>query len=450
MGCKLKTFLFLFCLSISIFSFISPAYAYTFEDGFETGFTPWTQVGSPVIVTNPVHHGVNASGFDATGDYLRKDITETNTCYMRGYFRLTGLPGNTKSTTLMDMLWQSTYVVMTYIIRTSGTLYIAFKRYYPTTVTVTTAFAFAVDTWYCIEAFTRLESATNGSYAIWIDGNLIWNITGLDTTGSPGGVSRTYWGRRISDYTFSYEYLDCCVINTSYIGPETEEGQEITENLYGTMKAFSSVNKDLETYHRLTSTFTLFSYLDMAKEVPFKLYATTKVLISLDYARALGFTLSQTINIFSFMDWETQISGAGQNLAFILYGTVETLASLKSEYALKFILYGAVKTWASLRSNNAWGFILSEATYFFGSIKKSIELSRILAQTIKPLAYLLSSFEGVSFEYAFILFENVLTWISQTPTYEYATLSVILGIAGLALILALIAIALIFLMGRKD
>jgi hypothetical protein len=192
-----------------------------FSDGFESGdFSAWTgTVGSPAIVTSPVHHGAYAAshylGGAGTDNYAYKTLTSSYShIFVRFYWRVTQLP-----TTL--------YGVYTLVrLKDSGGTERAHLNIYKFSnvpeyqwqfkIEGTEVYALQTDLlanqWYCVE----IEFYSGASH-FWLDGNLKLTNTASSTntiqTIEVGGISPSYYGGGTG-------YDDCVVVADTYIGPE--------------------------------------------------------------------------------------------------------------------------------------------------------------------------------------------------------------------------------------
>jgi len=222
---SLKRFNLVLCLILVLTGiYVEPAYAaILFSDGFESGdFSAWTgTTGTPIIVSDPVHHGSYAAEFNASGDYCSKTLgADYTTCYYRAYIRFDTLPPVANDfTTLMMMKDGATTICETRTRNLSGDAQIQFVWYKPSTDTLYYDANWSVDTWYCLE-IKYYRHATLGEYRVYLDGVNVISKTAIDTTGV-AGVDTIILGRVSSNGAWTPTiYGDCVVVADAYIGPE--------------------------------------------------------------------------------------------------------------------------------------------------------------------------------------------------------------------------------------
>jgi len=200
-----------------------------FEDDFETGdFSKWTgTVGTPSIVTDPVHHGtygMKADGGAYENEYAYKTFTPYSTIYARAYLRWPTNPTLDNRLDGMIVLlgaWGS--VVQGGIINDAGTMkwlltYLSDTSYLTAMATTPVP---TVDTWFCME-LKGLVSGTVGEARLYIDGNEVITVTGLDNDGM-GNIQELRVGNyaAITYPLFTWtDYVDCLVVSDEYVGPE--------------------------------------------------------------------------------------------------------------------------------------------------------------------------------------------------------------------------------------
>jgi len=210
--------------------YLAQFFTIIFQSGFETGdFSEWSgTVGSPSIVTLPVHHGnyaMQASGGGYTDSYAYKNIEAGyTTIYTRAYVRWPTNPtiGNALDC-IVCLKGQYIWLAAGGIQNDGGTIkwrltyrnaganyYVLADSPNPTT-----------DTWYCVEVKCTLSS-TAGEARLYVDGTEIIAVTGLNN------AEEAYIRHvRVGQYAwtvyplFTYTvYVDCVVVADTYIGPE--------------------------------------------------------------------------------------------------------------------------------------------------------------------------------------------------------------------------------------
>jgi hypothetical protein len=198
---------------------------FVFADGFESGnFASWSgTAGSPTVVNSPVSSPVYCGNYalqcDASNEFVYKTISGYSTVYARFYVRMNALPGNGGSVkvaigrdTVGNALWEL------YFERSStGTLRIKLRSSVPSVSSQLYNYVYAVDTWYCFEV--EYSQSAAGEYRVWLNGDPILSRTGVDTSSRQFG--RLDVGILWSSYAVTFTtYVDCVVIDQSYVGPE--------------------------------------------------------------------------------------------------------------------------------------------------------------------------------------------------------------------------------------
>jgi hypothetical protein len=209
-----------------------------FGDSFETGnYSLWTdKSGTDVlsIVTTDPHHGTyHAHAYcdgGATGEmaYLYKTLASTvATIYSRAYFKfLISSPSSGNSYNMLMHSYNSSSNICSVRLYNSGTnrwqLYYLNGGTIQSTSTYEPSPAIALNTWYCVELKTIVGDS--GSNVLYINGNAIINVTGVDNN-YYGNVGRIDMGERYSSGATAHStYFDCVRSNSSYIGPESGGG----------------------------------------------------------------------------------------------------------------------------------------------------------------------------------------------------------------------------------
>ena len=235
-----------------------------FSNGFEEGdFSAWSGTsGSPTIVGSPVHHGSYAAACDVPYEYVHRSFTAQTTVFIRYYFQLNATPpldGN--RTRLLELRGGGVKIARVYIQRYGTEDRLCLYRYYPSTSLQNAAYAFEADTWYCLEV-KFAKDASAGEYRVWLDGSELLTMTGLDTSAA-NDADLAYIGRIGSSDSYTCTlFLDCVVIDSSYIGPESESDKVINVHVYtsdgedvenATAMVTDNDNGDLE-FSRLTNS----------------------------------------------------------------------------------------------------------------------------------------------------------------------------------------------------
>jgi len=208
-----------------------------FSDDFESGdFSAWTDTyteGSPTVsvVSNPVHQGSyaeKATTNSGSGRAMaRKDITAQTEAYMRAYVRFSAFPNSGVELCYLGLRDYTENPTQAGIYNDGGT-YKWRLRYWKVgwTDLFSTTPTPQLDTWFCVEIYMKVD-ATNGEVKMWVDGNLIVQDSGFDTT-SGGNIDRVcsgiiyYGGSQSIDI-----YVDDVVVADTYIGPISGGGLSI-------------------------------------------------------------------------------------------------------------------------------------------------------------------------------------------------------------------------------
>jgi len=196
---------------------------YLFSDGFESeDFSAWTStLGNYAVVETPFHHGDDAAKFGKWQAYATKTLGSSyTTLYARIYFQLHVLPSTGGSVEVLRMLGGSTTAMYIRIVYVTDHLVLRMTSTTPTYTNVDYTYAFLIDTWYCLEIKCVKASGTSGEYRTYLNGIDVCDRTGVNTSGLPnldtievGVISYATWN--------DYVYIDCCVMGSSYIGPES-------------------------------------------------------------------------------------------------------------------------------------------------------------------------------------------------------------------------------------
>lgn len=201
-----------------------------FSDGFESGdFSEWSGAASsgtaPSVETDNPHHGTyNAQASmpgDNNGEYSRfyKDLGDNyKTVYLRQYLQFSALPNATgKTFTIAVHRDVEDYTNrLSLDIEHDGT---SAKWKIWRDGTTDWGGTVEIDTWYCVESATYF-AASDGWSKLWIDGDLECEVTGKTNDDSCGYV---YLGIYGSDWVSAWAtdvYIDCVVVNGSYVGIE--------------------------------------------------------------------------------------------------------------------------------------------------------------------------------------------------------------------------------------
>ncbi len=190
------------------------------SSGWETGEITdggiWVKVGSPTVVTSPVHHGTYAMQCTAVRYFVYKMINQA-TFFMRVYIRFTSFPSlNTRANevTVYNGSYDNNVILYIYGSASAPNFFLDVPSGdYDSGVSA------SLNTWYCLE-IERKVGAGNGIANLWIDGVLKVEKTTETITGNAAEIDVG-----ISSYTGAHTcVVDCAVGADAYIGPEAVEG----------------------------------------------------------------------------------------------------------------------------------------------------------------------------------------------------------------------------------
>lgn len=140
----------------------------------------------------------------------------------------------------------------------------------------------------------------------------------------------------------------------------------------------------------------------------------------------------------------------GQDLTFPLFENFNVLSSVSKGVELHNPLFQNFNTWSSLTTNREAGYSMFEPFTLWSSRATSKEQSFNLFEPFNLWSSLTHATEGVAHDLTFTLFEVVSPIPYLSMVYgEATTLSDVESLAGLALILAVVAIALIIAYSKK-
>lgn len=213
-------------------NYLTKYFTVLFADGFESENdlfnTNWggktTSGGGTLVIGSVTHHGSQsalATATNAQTAYCTKiwtpDVTEA---YQRIYFRVDVKPSNNNIVNFLRMRGDGNTIAILSIKTLSGVDSLRFSYYYPALNSTDTAWSYNVNTWYCFELGALMGSAANGFYKVWADGVLIFNFTGLDTSGR-ADIDCIDVGIIYTDSTNTHNVrIDCVAVADAYIGQE--------------------------------------------------------------------------------------------------------------------------------------------------------------------------------------------------------------------------------------
>jgi len=219
-----------------------------FEDGFESGdFSAWsgtsTSGGSIEVTTaNPKSGNYNArANITGTGTrqvYCYKSGFDENIIHIRLYVQFhDALPETTSDsiTILYARNKANTAGLFQVGIGYSNSRWLGnYRKAGVWTAWNNASYTASLDTWYCIETAYYVH-ATEGYFKVWLDGNLIYEDTNIDTSqnGNAGEVRVGVYGSSLSGDPSHTVDIDCVVVADTYIG---EEKEKVTSQKHVTLK----------------------------------------------------------------------------------------------------------------------------------------------------------------------------------------------------------------------
>ena len=220
-------------LSKAELEWLTPFFTVIFADGFDDGTADaWTgtniDVGNTLTFDSAVkHHGAYSakSVTDAGGwAYPYKSIVDTTLVYVREYVRFQSLivtAGNFARLIAVRGNNNANLDAGVDLYKNGANQSLSLIRYYPATLRTSYDYAFAVDTWYCVQIKFFKAASPNGEYRVWLDGNEVISDTGLNTSGaydadSISAANAWSFGEGLT------MWLDCVVIADVLIGEEID------------------------------------------------------------------------------------------------------------------------------------------------------------------------------------------------------------------------------------
>lgn len=241
-----------------------------FSDGFEGNFNAWdgtyiqgTKGNIEISSSNPHHGSYNAYAyFNATWGvhqtcYEQFSVNGLATSYARIYVKFNTLPSYSNAIfyvlTLGVDYWQWNTVSIG-VLR-SGTAEKWQVRYLNTTYMTSSISSPAPTTgvWYCVE-IEAVISHTAGEANCWIDGTQQFALTGCvnDANGNTGWVRAGLdLCDNIGSAVYPDVYLDCCVVDSAYIGPEVTSVSYIADLSQSTSTTWNCLIQS--NFHAVTS-----------------------------------------------------------------------------------------------------------------------------------------------------------------------------------------------------
>ena len=180
-------------------NYLTQYFTVLFSDSFQSGnFSAWTSSvtlsGTMSVVTSPVY-GSDAysaqSAITSVGGYAMESVTISpiSSGYMYCFLMINKLPsGNSEAMAIGPYFYTSSGTKVVRVIfgqDASGNLQAGISQGVGGTVSNTlVAFNWAANTWYCVELYFASGSGSNGQASLWINGQLILNLTNTVITGT--------------------------------------------------------------------------------------------------------------------------------------------------------------------------------------------------------------------------------------------------------------------------
>lgn len=292
------------------------------------------------------------------------------------------------------------------------------------------------------------ELSSSTDYAMLVE----VNTTNVDTT----NFFRFYF---TSNTTSSYGRLRYA--NSMWSAPSTAydgefkvykivvEGQDLSFNLFQDVNICSSLAKTMELAKTRFEEVNVFSSVTMGFEKGFLLSSSLNFFSSLSRGLEFQRVLFDAVRVLSSIY-------KGTELGVSLNGLVKTFSSISHSKEIGRIFFEEVNLFSLLASNIELSVLdlvitLFESSKTYSALGIGRELSRSLFGNIQIVDSLLSSFEGIGQQLTFTLFENVRAWaeIVEVISAPYVLNDALL-LAGFAVILAFVAIGLVFLVRNES
>lgn len=203
-----------------------------FSDEFELGslVPPWTVQNEPganvlSISQDIFHHGGNClkavTATINTNCCMEKVVGSYADLYFREYWATPSFPASANLWSVMDMANATDAIAAVYLWISGASQRFCVRNQVTATNYNTVVFpGFVGNKFYCTELYVHVDNAA-GIIKVWLDGNLMYNQTGIDTSNAGGNITTVRSGICSERNSVAATvYTDCCVVSDRYIGTE--------------------------------------------------------------------------------------------------------------------------------------------------------------------------------------------------------------------------------------
>ena len=178
------------------------------------------------VVGSPAHHGSYAVHVIGQNGVWNAHVTKSgfnlSEAYVRWYMRFSSLPpADGNNARIASFGGASTEVCRFFVRNSGGNQQIAIQGF-PWVQNGSYSYGFQTDKWYCFE-YSFKNDASTGWHKVWLDGNLVIDLTGVNTSSVGNFASIIALGVHLSSGFNTELFLDCVVVADTYTGPETPE-----------------------------------------------------------------------------------------------------------------------------------------------------------------------------------------------------------------------------------
>ncbi|MEM3536626.1 MAG: hypothetical protein QXF44_02495 [Candidatus Bathyarchaeia archaeon] len=192
-----------------------------FQDGFESGdFSAWDYTaGEPEVVNTTNHHGAYCLKAGAEWDYVAKaGLSQSDTLYVRGYFKFSALPANNGDFVVFMHLRNSNYadLACTYLRKDENGVQVVGILDFGSWENSEYAIILNVNQWYCFE-LKYYKHTTNGELRLYLNGTEVCTLLNRQFV-DRADIINVGWV--MGPYYTGIIHADCIVVADTYIGPE--------------------------------------------------------------------------------------------------------------------------------------------------------------------------------------------------------------------------------------
>lgn len=241
---RLKIVLMLFLLGLGLVENFIPLQVNAttfFSDGFESGTILTTdspagkweeKSGTPTVTSTRKHSGTYSCEFTADGQFVQSPtFSDLTTIFAKSWMNIGTLPTNSTWCRFLYIRGITTTIAHVSLEDSYGTKDLLLDYYYgagPGFVRYN--FAFQLNTQYCVELKFLKASGTSGEYRVYLNGNEVITVTGLDTSAAPS-ANNIRVGAIYSTYTPDI-YIDDVEVANTYIGTGSPPSVTISAGAY--------------------------------------------------------------------------------------------------------------------------------------------------------------------------------------------------------------------------